>query len=485
MRHPLRKMATQGAWYAVGSALTKLSGFLLLPILTNTRYLSVADYGRWGIFEITAQLAVSILGLALPLGLVRFWAEEDPAERKPGERVVGAAWWVTVGVAVVAAILAGAGICLFASAATRWIYLTLLASILLELLLGVPQALFRAQERAGRYTGIFGLKLFLFVALALWMLAHRGMGLLGITSSMAVAGAVTLTAALFVGGRKEFIRPRIERETARRLLVFSVPLVIGGLGSMVLNAGDRYILLAFRGAEELAVYTLAGKFGGVVNMFVVQPFNLAWLPLLFRLEERQRPEVLRLLVPYLTLTLCLLVVGLCLFAGPVLRIMGSAAPYRGALPLMPWIGFGFVAFGLSLVFAGILALFQRTRTLSLWLTAAALLNVALNFLLIPRLGALAAALNTLIAYCVLLAGEYFSARRDLSVAYPWGRLCGITVLSLAVSWFGTRLAASGTWTDWLARFGLLAAWGLVLLAVRWLTPGEVREVWRVLRGNRA
>ena len=199
---------------------------------------------------------------------------------------------------------------------------------------------------------------------------------------------------------------------------------------MVLNAGDRYVLAGLRPPEDLAYYSLASRFGGVVNMLAVQPLNLAWMPLLFRLREDQRPGVLRLLVPYLAIALCAVVIVISIFAAPVLHIMGSDPAYaeRG-VPLIPWVGFGFAAFGLAVVTTGVLALFHRTRTVSLWILLVAALNIALNFALVPRFGATGSAVATLVSYLALDIAHFRLIAPLVPNRYPWGRILGVAAVS--------------------------------------------------------
>ncbi len=478
MRHPIRKIATQGAWYALGNALVKASGFFLLPVFTNAHFLPVADYGRWGVFEITIQIAVGVLGLSIPVGLVRYFRE-----REGGEDAVAASWWMTVAVTALAAAAALVIVPRLLAPEYRAVGWILLAYAAFELLLAIPLALFRVEERAGAHTAVLGLKFALLVALALLLMVHRGQGLEGMATAYAAASGTALAAALVVARRPAFAIPRIPREIAGRMLAFSLPLIVGSVGSIALNAADRYVIALYRSPEEIAVYTLAGKIGGVVNMFVVQPFNLAWLPLLFRLDERQRPMVLELLLPYLAIALSLIALVLTLAAAPALALMRSDPSYRPALPLVPWIAFGFVFFGLSAVFTGVLALFHRTRTVSILVIAAAALNLALNFVFVPRFGAAAAAVNTFAAYAALVWVEFLIAGPLIRARYPWPRLIGIVGLSFAVSLVGAARPYTGSATDWLIRGALPLVWAGALWLTRWFTVREVRDAWRVLRSQ--
>jgi O-antigen/teichoic acid export membrane protein len=478
VRHPLRRIAVQGAWYAAGSALVKVSGLILLPVVTNTRFLSVADYGFWGVLEISAQIAVATLGLALTVGLVRFYNEPWG-----GDRALAATWWMTAGIVGLLAAVGAVAVAGFAPVPLRPVYAWLLVHTAGELLLAVPLAYLRARERALLHTLVQGLKLTTLVAVALVLMVRHGQGLAGLARALAISTGATLVIAVAWSRRAAFVQPLFDRTLATRLLRFSVPLVLGGLGSMVLNAGDRYVLAGLRPPEDLAYYSLASRFGGVVNMLAVQPLNLAWMPLLFRLREDQRPGVLRLLVPYLAIALCAAVIVISIFAAPVLRLMGSDPVYaEQAVPLIPWVGLGFAAFGLAVVTTGVLALFHRTRTVSLCILVVATLNIALNFALVPRFGATGSAVATLVSYLALDIAHFRLIARLVPNRYPWGRILGVAAVSAAAAFAGALRPYTGGAEDWCFRGGLLAAWAAALLVTRWFTFAEMREIARVLRG---
>jgi O-antigen/teichoic acid export membrane protein len=484
MRHPLRSIAVQGAWYAAGSALVKVSGLILLPVLTNTRFLSVADYGFWGVLEVSAQIAVATLGLALSVGLVRFYNEPWG-----GDRALAATWWMTAGIAGLIAVVGGVAVARFAPVALRPVYAWLLVHTAGELLLAVPLAYLRARERALVHTLVQGLKLALLVSIALVLMVRHAQGLAGLTRALGISTGATLVIAVLWSKHPAFFGralcggPLFDRTLAVRLLKFSVPLVLGGLGSMVLNAGDRYVLAGLRPPEDLAYYSLASRFGGVVNMLAVQPLNLAWMPLLFRLREDQRPGVLRLLVPYLAIALCAAVIVISIFAAPVLHIMSSDPVYaERAVPLIPWVGFGFAAFGLAVVTTGVLALFHRTRIVSLCILLVAALNIALNFALVPRFGPAGSAVATLVSYLALDIAHFRLIASLVPNRYPWGRIFGVAAVSAAAAFAGALRPYTGGVTDWCFRGGLLAAWAAALLVTRWFTIGEMREIVRVMRG---
>jgi hypothetical protein len=67
--------------------------------------------------------------------------------------------------------------------------------------------------------------------------------------------------------------------------------------------------------------------------------------------------------------------------------------------------------------------------------------------------------------------------------YAWGRIFGVAAVYAAASFAGALRPYLGRAGDLLFRGGQVAAWAAVLLATRWLTIGEMREIVRVLRGR--
>ena len=68
---------------------------------------------------------------------------------------------------------------------------------------------------------------------------------------------------------------------------------------------------------------------------------------------------------------------------------------------------------------------EKTKYFPLVTGAGALVNVAVNLLLIPRLGIMGAALAVLASYMVMAAGLFFFAQRFYRIDYEYGKLLKI------------------------------------------------------------
>ncbi|MFH1070370.1 MAG: polysaccharide biosynthesis C-terminal domain-containing protein, partial [Candidatus Glassbacteria bacterium] len=111
-----------------------------------------------------------------------------------------------------------------------------------------------------------------------------------------------------------------------------------------------------------------------------------------------------------------------------------------------------------------------------WTTGvAAAFNIAANFLLIPHLGMMGSAWATLAAYVLQAVLLYILTRRIYPVRYRWGRITlafGVALAVYATAEVIDKYAGGvfGPSAEVLIEGGLLAVWGLFLLASRIVQP---------------
>ena len=69
------RLLRQSSLYALGNIALKASGLLLAVLYLNPAYLSVADFGYYGLLIVTSQFAIFIAGLGLGAGLLKFMTD--------------------------------------------------------------------------------------------------------------------------------------------------------------------------------------------------------------------------------------------------------------------------------------------------------------------------------------------------------------------------------------------------------------------------
>lgn len=481
----LGRMARQGALYALGSAVVKLGGLLLLPIYLDPDFLSQADYGRLGLIETLAHLLAAFAGLGLISGLLRYASEEVSDDERGSLGFT--ALVATVGAAALAAGAVWAAsaplAALFLDDAGRAGIIALAgAYAALKAIGAVPLMLIRVRERAGLYILAVMLELVILVGGAWYFLVEQRLGLEGaLFAFVLAAGATTALLCVLALARLPW---RFEPRLARRLLTFGLPLTFGSLATILLNTGDRFLLEALAGAEVLGLYVLAAKFGSLVYMLFVQSFNMSFAVLGLKATGEASGDGSRLHIRTFRHFVTVAgwgVLGVAVLALDATALLSPDASYQQAEPLILPVALGYLLYGVYFIGVNLLYSAERTRSVALNVLVAAVLNAVLNVVLIPVLGGMGAALATLVSYAFLAAVTAWQARRYMQVGFPWWALA--TVL-LVVGGLWALAQPSHDWpTLWRLgyRVGLVALYPVLALVAGIYTRDELRQSWRALR----
>jgi O-antigen/teichoic acid export membrane protein len=124
---------------------------------------------------------------------------------------------------------------------------------------------------------------------------------------------------------------------------------------------------------------------------------------------------------------------------------------------------------------------KKTKYLPLVTGAGALLNVGANFVLIPKIGILGAALSTLLSYIVMAVGIYFASQRFYRVEYEWEKVIKITgsamvLFSVFLLFHPEPLSFIGS----VVKIVLLGVFGVTLLLTKVIDSKEIAEVKRIV-----
>lgn len=296
---------------------------------------------------------------------------------------------------------------------------------------------------------------------ALWL----GYSVVGIAALIVVATGLLVAVAIPLSARMTGIVPSLRgaRREAGRFYNHAAPVALSSLGKVFQNRLD--VLLV--GALMTAV--AAGVYNAVLVLIAI-----AWIPLLSfnqllppvasNLYADGRMETLNAIyssVTRLIVTTVIPILATLLIYGQELLALFGGTYTRGYLPLVVYLGGVFV--GSAVGATGWLLMMtdhQYIRMLLDWVLA--VLNAALTYAFILRLGLVGAALGTSLAIAVQNAIQVLLLRRFEGL-WPFDRTFLTPVLAgliaLAVMWV-LRASVSGPLAIWLGvALGLLAYLG--------------------------
>ncbi len=449
----ISRLLRQSSVYTVAGVIGKLSGFVVTLYYVDPAYLSKADFGTFDYLLSVVFIALLVAGAGLPLGILRFATSSAVSE---SDRA--AVPMTALLIALVTSGAVAAGVWAFAPELADWLagdasraglLRTLALYIACKTVADVAYQELTRRERPGLYVAMTAAEMLLQTGAVVVFLVVFRMGLAGILYGYLTAAAVLATVSTVVLVTRS--ERRVSVALVRPMLTFGLPLVVSGLAARFLYAGDRLVILHFMTPDANAVYAWASRFGGLVNAFLVQGFQLAFTVLgLKALDEGGAPVLHRRAFRHFAVVAGFAVLGLALFVDDASRVLTSDPDYAGVSGIVLLVAGGFAWYGLYVVTVNVLLAAGRTTSVALAAVAAAVLNGAMNWVLVPLYGVAGAALATFVAYAGLAGWTGFSAERVSRAHYPWrvptqlsGLVAGLWLLAAPTAgWpLGPRLAA--------------------------------------------
>lgn len=269
----------------------------------------------------------------------------------------------------------------------------------------------------------------------------------------------------------------ISKKTLKNFASYGLPGGVATIGTWLLSVSDRYIIEISRGTAEVGIYSMSYSISDKSINLVVSSLMLAISPILINTWESENRKFTSQLLEHITrLTLVLvipMVAGLSILGIPIFQVL-TTEKYLAGVRLIPWIASGSLLYGLSLLAYTGLILKKKTITMARNYLLAGGANVALNLLLVPKIGYLAAAVNTSISYAILLTLNIYSVIPFLPWPFPWKTLFRV---SLAASGMGFVLFfLSKLFIQPYINLIACTLVGVVLYGVFLLLSGEFSEI---------
>lgn len=479
MLSALRQLFGQSVIYGLGSVAGSMVSFLLIPLYTH--HLSPAEYGRLEAILATYQIGLILFawGMASSLYGTYFGRCKDEDERRA---LVTTAMLMVLGVA---GGMAGLGYAL-APLIARWLPdlgLSHLRAVMGLAALGavglLPLSILRARQKPHLFVALTLSQLLLTVGLNVYHVGVLGLGVDGVLRSMAIVQGGL--AAVTLGGVFWKYPLRFHPRLAWTLLSWGGLHLPNSVAAWITQLTDRYFLLWFTTATQVGVYSLGSKLGMIVIVGLATPLSLAWPAYMYALAERDpegAPRVFSAALTYLMLAAAGMFLGLSLFAPEILRLIATES-YQGASEVIPLLLFASLLSAAHPVFLTGVNLARRFGFYLLFTGVGAGVNVGLNWLLIPTMGAMGAALAKVAGYAAVAGVTYAVAQRLHPIPYDWKRLGKLALATFVVYLAGHVASLGGGWSLPLRVMAFLS-FPVVLEGLGFFTAAEKRHVKRQL-----
>lgn len=403
-----------------------------------TRYFVPADYGIIALVTVMTALVSGFysLGAGNSLGICYHEAGEQ-AERSriiwttSGFLLLNSLVLTAVGYVLaqqISALLLGSG---------DYAYLVRLSLLTLTVnTVTMPfQGYLQLEERAKTYVVLSTISSLTTMLLTIVEVVYLGRGLAGMFEATLAGAVVLLVGAIVASG------PRLKFGLSLRwiwpLVKIGFPSTFGIGAFFLIDWSDRIMIERLVGLDEVGTYAVGYSFGMVISLAVAS-FGNAWPPYFISFLNRREEAIVLFgkVMKYYVILYGSLTLVFFLTARPVVTLM-TTPPFHSAFTVVGLVALAYMLKGCYLIMLPALAFEKKLylQTAIEWI--AALVNVALNFLLIPLFRKEGAGISTAIAYLCLPLMAYFIGRRYLCVRYDWagiGKFAAAFVALAALSY---------------------------------------------------
>jgi O-antigen/teichoic acid export membrane protein len=400
--------------YAATSLLNNAIPFLLLPVLT--RYLSPSDYGQLTVTMAYVAIVSPLILFGVPALVQSDFLVKDAIDLKRKSIV-----WIGVPVVfgcflTIIFLYFRSGLSGLLNIPGIWVP----AVPILAFLTLIPQwtsVVYRMNEQVKKFAAYEIFQTSLQFSSAVLLIVAFGFSWEGRIWALVVTGV----AANIVGLLSLLPYIELRKPNSNDLwdtIKFGAGLLPHSLLNQIIRAADRIIILNFVGVAAAGVYAVGWQVASIM-LVICSTYNQAWTPFLFKSLHGGGDEDKRKIVKYSYYSMIFFITlfgVINLISDKIFSILISPE-FQSAQSFVPVITLGFLFTGVYLIFTDYLFFAKKTHLLSLTTALNVVLNLSLNYVLVPNFGEMGVAYAFAISSAFLMVITIFLSQRIFRM--PW------------------------------------------------------------------
>ena len=428
----LKSLAKETAIYGVSSIVGRFLNYLLVPVYTIALPASSGGYGVVTNIYAWVALILVLLTCGMETGFFRFAnkGQDDPM------RVYST---TLLSVSIGSLVFVALGL-LFLEPIAGWLeygehpwYIGMMMIVVaMDAIQSIPFAYLRYKKRPIKFAALKLLFIFLNIALNLFyyvILEGNDVGYaflfnLVCTSVVMVCMIPELRGFTYV----------LDKELLKRMLRYSLPLVILGVAG-ILNQGADKIIFPFVYPDEaeatiqLGIYGAASKIAMIMAMFT-QAFRFAYEPFVFgKSKEKDSREMYAQAMKFFIIFTLLAFLAVMFYLDILRHVIGR--DYWDGLRVVPIVMAAEIFMGIYFNLSFWYKLIDETRWGAYFSLTGCIILILMNIFLVPQYGYIACAWAGFTGYGVAMLLSYFVGQKKYPIQYDL-KAIGMYVLLAAV-----------------------------------------------------
>ena len=438
IKSQVKELFSQTAIYGVGILLNRSLSFLLLPVYTH--FFSPGELGLYNLIQSIWLFVILIYVYGMETSLIKFFIDAKDSENKKE------IYSTTLILITVTSIIFSVLIYLFAGNIVSVFsfddkekakFLLQILSLLLffDTLSRFPLLLLRAELKAKTYFYINLVSLIVNILLNIIFIAVLKLNIEAILYSYIISVVVTLIIGIII--TRKFFGFAFSLKRAKELVLYGNKFIYMGLFLLLIDISDRFFLKYFFDESIVGIYSANYRLASVMSLCIAA-FRFSWTPYFLSIGDNpDNKKIISDIFTYFVFAGLLLFLIFTFFTEPLVKItFGSYSilnvKYQIGLSIVPMV---LLAYFFSGLFANLnVAPFYADKTSKLFIVTAEgfLLNIILNFILIPKFQMNGAALATLLTYAVMFLHVYYISQKIYKINYDWKKITKIIFITIII-----------------------------------------------------
>lgn len=442
----IRRTFRKSLIYAMGNMATKLVGLILIPLYTDLKYFNISDYGALGILEVTSQVLVAILALALAQSLTRWFWDVAYIEKQKSIFFTTTFVLTLLSVLITLTMLPFSGFfskLLFQNYSYNYIIKLVIISSGFQVITSHILALARLQEKAALYSLTNIIRLTVTLGLTVYFIVGLNKKLDGIFEATVIGSFLSLL--ILIPYALKNCHWHFEWHILKEMLIFGYPLIIASISGVFFSVIDRYFLNFMRDLDDVGIYNLGYKLSSTINVVVITSIQLALTPIMMKkMNNPDNKQFYSQTLIYFSFLLMFCIIGLSIFSLEGIKLFVNNRLYWDSVYV---VGILSLASLFSMMKDQVLIglhITKKTKITGTVIVVATGINVLLNALLIPRWGIYGAAMGTLFSQMAFFGIIYKKAQQFYTIPYELpkiGILLAVGVILITVGLLLNPLSA--------------------------------------------
>ena len=409
--------------FSIGNFGTKIISFFLVPLYTNI--LTTREYGTVDLIYTIGMVLVPLLTLNIGESIMRFALDKDA----DCDKIMSTGITILIFGAIIGLlILPIANLFESVSNYSIYIYLYTLTLAFSQIFL----CYLRGKEFLLKYSiGNIIQSLTIAIFNIIFLIGMKK-GIEGYLMAYILANVCTGLYGFWAGKVNLVIKKySIDIELSKNMIKYSVVLIPNSFMWWIMNSSDRMMVSAMISVTANGVYAVAYKIPTLLST-ITTIFNQAWSYSAIREDESEDKEEYNNRVYENLVTIVIVVdTGLLMIMKPFLSVY-VGKEYYTAWHYVPYLIVGFVFMTLGSFIATSYTVHKDSMGFLISGTVGAIINLILNFILIPMMGVSGAAFATCISYFGVFVYRIKDTQKYIKLrVFKRKQICGYALLILS------------------------------------------------------